>query len=118
MKAGVAILFFWVPLGISAYFAFVPDPSAVPSEFDDRLLHGFTFTYLTAALCFTYYEARVFWPASVWMLGYGVLIEVVQFFEPERSFELGDLGIDVLGIALGIAVFLAVTTVRGKRLSA
>ena len=35
-----------------------------------------------------------------------MFIEAVQYFEPERSFEFGDLGVDTLGIALGTVVFL------------
>ncbi len=93
---------FWIPLVICSYLALVPSPPDVQIfRISDVLTHAFAFTYLTFAL-------RVAFPgvsalkAGGLMLGYGVLIEVVQSFEPERYAEFKDLLVDLGGIAAGL----------------
>jgi len=115
VSRSLTVCFFWLPLAASAYFAFAPDPPSVTSGFDDRILHGFTFSYLTASLCFSYYRSAPIWPALSWLAAYGVLIEVVQLFEVARSFELGDLVVDALGIAVGSTLYLAGSLLLDRR---
>ncbi|MFV2089667.1 MAG: VanZ family protein [Pseudomonadales bacterium] len=98
---------FWIPFAFSTYFALVPDPPEYPVfQVSDVILHGAAFTYLTFAFALAQYEnydpRRLYVRSFVLMLAYGLLIEIAQSFVPERSAELKDLFVDVLGIGLGI----------------
>ncbi|MEZ5560081.1 MAG: VanZ family protein [Pseudomonadales bacterium] len=96
------LLGFWLPLAICTYMAFAPHPPDAVFRISDVVLHGFAFTYLTFALCLAHPAPR-WWLPGLWMLGYGASIEVVQMFEVERSAELKDLMVDLLGILTGLA---------------
>jgi VanZ family protein len=100
---------FWAPLAICSYLALVPNPpDSELFRISDVLTHAFAFTYLTFALRVAFPDVSAL-KAGALMLAYGVLIEVVQSFEPERHAELKDLLVDLGGISLGLvaAEFLA-----------
>jgi VanZ family protein len=97
---------FWVPLGVCTWFALIPDPpdNAV-FRLGDVVLHAFAFTYLSLALVMA--RQRVsrtpeYVRTAVLMFGYGLMLEAIQFFIPERSAELKDLLVDATGITLGL----------------
>jgi VanZ family protein len=106
---------FWIPLVICTYLALVPEPPEVEVfRVSDVILHGAAFTYLTFSLVVAHYgyfsePKRLYLRAFVSMLLYGLLLELIQSFVPERSAELKDLLVDVLGIGAGLllASFLA-----------
>ena len=96
---------FWAPLFISMYFAFTSAQHGVTAQFSDVVLHAFAFVYLTVALCLSHYrEAPIYYP-SAWMLAYAIFIECVQYFLPGRVFEFGDIGVDVVGIFVGLLIY-------------
>ena len=107
-------LAFWFPLLVCTYLALVPDPPDNPVfRVSDVILHAAAFTYLTFAFVLmgaTRPEAgpsavpfsRVALRAFGAMLAYGVFLEAVQSLIPERSAELKDLAVDVVGIATGL----------------
>ena len=71
----------------------------------DVVLHAFAFTYLSLALVMA--RQRVsrtpeYVRTAVLMFGYGLMLEAIQFFIPERSSELKDLLVDATGITLGL----------------
>jgi len=97
---------FWVPLGVCTWFALIPDPpeNAV-FRLGDVVLHAFAFTYLSLALVMA--RQRVsrtpeYARTALLMFGYGLMLEAIQFFIPERSSELKDLLVDAAGIMLGL----------------
>ena len=92
---------FWIPLTICSYLAFAPSPPEPLFRISDVLLHGFAFAYLTFALGLAHHAPR-WWQTGAWMVAYGVMIEVVQSFEPERTAEFKDVAVDCLGIAAGL----------------
>jgi len=92
---------FWLPLGACTYLALTPSPPDAVFRISDILLHIFAFAYLTFALTLAYPPRRTVLP-GVWMLGYGLLIEVLQSFEPARSAEVKDAIVDLLGIGVGL----------------
>ena len=84
--------------------AFAP-PKAIPNlQLSGVILHAVTFVVLTYGLRMAYLP-KAWLTASACMLLYGVGIEVVQGFTPERVSELNDVIVDVLGIAIGTAVY-------------
>ncbi len=105
---------FWFPLLVCTYLALVPEPPDNPVfRTSDVILHAAAFTYLTFALVLTGttrtvsgqdvpFNRGIAIKAFLVMLGYGVLLELVQSFIPERSAELKDLAVDGLGIAAGL----------------
>jgi len=118
---------FWFPLLVCTYLALVPDPPDNPVfRLGDVILHGAAFTYLTFAFVLMA-QARdgggglsrtLALKAFLAMLGYGIFLELVQSLVPERSAELKDLGVDLIGVIVGLllAAVLArpvVTLLRG-----
>ena len=100
--ARMLLLFaFWLPWLACTYLAFAPSPPDAIFRVSDVLLHGIAFSYLTFASGLAHH-ARRWLPTVGWMIAYGVAIEFVQSFEPERSAELKDVLVDVVGIGIGI----------------
>ncbi len=97
---------FWVPLAICTWLALIPEPPDNPIfRLSDVILHSAAFTYLSLALVLARLHGNrtpSYLSTAVFMICYGVLIEVVQGFIPERSSELKDLLVDSVGIALGL----------------
>jgi len=92
---------FWLPLAVCTYLALTPSPPESVFQIGDVFLHAFAFTYLTFSLNLAYPSQRGL-RLGAWMLGYGLLLEVVQSFEAARSAELKDLLVDLVGICLGL----------------
>jgi VanZ family protein len=67
---------------------------------DDKIIHVAAF-YVLGLL------ADVSWPASGFrlpkalaLLGYGLAVEIMQYFLPHRTFSLFDLGADAVGLLI------------------
>ncbi len=95
------VIAFWAPLAVCTYLALHPSPPDAVFRVSDVLLHGFAFTYLTFSLAIAYRHRHWLIP-GLWMLGYGLLIELLQSFETARSAEVGDVLVDMAGIAIGL----------------
>ena len=68
--------------------------------------HAAAFFYLALALCFAHYRRGPLLDVALWLLAFGVLLELAQLlFVSGRSGELLDLVIDAAGIGLGCAVY-------------
>jgi VanZ family protein len=106
---------FWLPLLICTWLALAPFPPEIPVfRLSDVLQHGFAFTYLSFALSVAY-PKRSAAQAALLMLLYGIGIELVQSLEIERDAELKDVGVDVIGISLGLLLArLAAEPVRSR----
>lgn len=111
----VQTVFFWIPLGLATVAALLPQGAPMPLPISDVLLHAFAFTYLTAALGLVHYPPARRWPVALWMLCYGVALEVLQSFIPERSAEVKDVIVDAVGIVLGLGLRRLVADVVGAR---
>lgn len=96
---------FWIPFAIATVFALSPKGVPLPFSVTDVALHLFAFVYLSAALGVAHFDARGMHWIVVWMVAYGVAIETIQFFVPNRSAEIEDLLIDGIGIAIGVSAW-------------
>ncbi len=103
MNRALWIIAFWLALMACTYLALTPSPPDAVSHFSDVLLHAFAFTVLTFLCSVAHFRQGYLYPA-LWMLAYGVAIELVQGQIEARSAEFGDLVVDVLGIAIGLAL--------------
>lgn len=91
---------FWVPLALCTWLAFTPSPPEAVFRVSDLLLHAFAFAYLSFSLSLAHDLSAT--RVAFWMLGYGLLIEVLQSLIPDRTPELKDLLVDGAGIAVGL----------------
>lgn len=73
----------------------------VMADVNDKLNHLLAFGALALLGDFAF-PARVFgWKKFLWLLGYGVLIECIQYFLPNREAS----ALDVLADATGLAIY-------------
>ena len=77
----------------------IAEPASFSSKglIDDKILHFLCFAYLTIIFKFARFTDQDFW-VYVIVLGYGILIEIVQMYIPYRSFEFFDILADLMGI--------------------
>jgi VanZ family protein len=61
--------------------------------------------YLTVRYHFQVNQSKMFAIAAFLSLSFGLLIELIQYFIPERNFEMLDLLADFFGILIGILIF-------------
>jgi VanZ family protein len=75
------------------------EPASFSSQslINDKILHFLCFAYLTILCKFARFFDQDIW-VYVIVLGYGILIEIVQLYIPHRSFEFLDILADLIGI--------------------
>jgi len=72
----------------------------------DKWLHGITFTVL--ALWFSgQYARHSYWQLVIWLVAFGLVIEVAQRMVSYRTADWLDLAADVAGVAVGMTIALA-----------
>ena len=97
---------FWIPLAICSAVACTPSPGGVVADLSGVVAHAAAFFYLALALCFAHFRGGPLLDVALWLLAFGVLLELAQLlFVAGRSGELLDLAIDGAGIALGCGVY-------------
>lgn len=77
-------------------------PRAVPvvEDINDKVSHVLAFLVLGLLADFAF-PARGFGPSKILaLLGYGLLVEAVQYFLPHRDSSLYDLAANAIGLAL------------------
>ncbi|MBD3799722.1 MAG: VanZ family protein [Epsilonproteobacteria bacterium] len=94
-------LLFWSTLFSISALAVLPDYSALPLvvSFSDLLNHAVAFTTLTLLYAFAY--GHTIRRIGLTLLGYGVIIEIVQTFLPTRYASTEDVVVDAIGIVFG-----------------
>jgi len=97
-------LIFWGPLLFATYMAFTPISHVITPSMGDKKLHLLAFTYLSVALWWAYPRWGASYFAAVMLVTYGVCIEVIQAFIPNRFASLSDLLADCIGIGIGLGV--------------
>ncbi len=103
MNRALWIAAFWLALVACTYLALTPSPPDAVSHFSDVVLHAFAFTVLTFLCAVAHFQRGYLYPA-LWMLAYGIAIEVVQGQIEARTAEFADLMVDAIGIAMGLAL--------------
>jgi VanZ family protein len=102
----------WLLVLVVCFFAFSPRAPGLDFENADKWQHIAAFAALSACAAL----ARPPGPAGslragAWMGAFGLLIEAVQWFIPNRSAD----GLDVIADALGIALGLALVALARRR---
>jgi VanZ family protein len=86
-------------LGIG-YLAVTPSSFPAASSANDKLLHIAAFLLLAFLADFAYPRRPWNWRKFLPLLGFGLVLETLQYFLPHRFFSLMDLGADALGLML------------------
>lgn len=97
-------LFFLGALLSISILAFLPDYNALPPlvSVSDLLNHAAAFALL--AILYTLAYSHPFQRIALTLIGYGILIELVQAFLPTRFASLEDVVADSVGLLAGILV--------------
>lgn len=91
---------FWCPLALCTWLALVPSPPDAIGGISDVILHAFAFSYLSLFLRLAYPTFPALATVSV-LVAYGAAIEILQGLGGQRTAEWADLGVDLIGIAIG-----------------
>lgn len=102
---------------ISNPFVVVPEDVQISNEIIGRISHVLEFVMLGFLVNRAFYtprisRAKLLSMSLVTCLAFAVFDEFHQYFVPERAFELLDLGLDGVGIVLGVSLFLLLARVK------
>ncbi|MGH8503716.1 MAG: VanZ family protein [Gammaproteobacteria bacterium] len=101
------------------YLAAIEGGPVAASNINDKIVHLGAFFVLALFADYAFPHSRFGWFKVLPLLGYGLLIEIMQFYVPYRSFSLADLAADAAGLSLYAAtvfVLRQVATPRGRKL--
>jgi len=85
-------------LVVITLLSMAPLDSLPPVSVNDKLAHALAFYGLALLTDFSFRSRGLDLNKALPLLGYGLLIEIVQYFIPYRDFSLLDLGADLLGL--------------------
>lgn len=100
-----------VALLVSTYLATMKGGPVDAANINDKFAHLAGFFMLAWLADFSFPRAGYGLNKILPLLGYGLLIEIIQFFLPYRSFSL----LDVLADAAGIAIYGAALLLLGRQ---
>ena len=96
--------FLFVVTLIAIYIlALLPQAQAPQFHWSDKANHIFAFVVLGLLLRLGFRLS--YWQSILLLIGYGVLIEISQYFTPDRSAELADIGADTIGSFVGLKLY-------------
>ncbi|MEN8180501.1 MAG: VanZ family protein [Pseudomonadota bacterium] len=95
-----------VALLLTIYLATTPLEYPVISDINDKLQHIFAFFTLAFLADHAFPKHIWNWRKFIPLLGYGLILEIIQYTIPGRFFSLLDLGADALGL-LVYTIFLS-----------
>lgn len=97
-------LILWIVVSAIFYLATTSVDHKVQSTFNDKFNHLIAFGVLSF-LSHIAFQSQHWLKWATVLFGYGLLIELVQYFLPYREFSLLDLATDLLGIVLYLIIF-------------
>lgn len=102
-RASVTLFRIFLTAAVSGilFLATIPLACPIVSDINDKLNHVAAFFVLSFLANFSFPETKNPWFMLFALLGYGVIIELIQFFLPWRMFSLADVAADALGIGFG-----------------
>lgn len=106
---------------ISNPFVVVPEDVQLSNEFIGRIAHMLEFTILSLLVSRAFFDPEI---SRIRLLSKSLTTsgvcaafdEVHQYFVPGRTFELLDLGLDGVGIVLGLVLFVIGLRVSGSHI--
>ncbi len=96
----------FIALAVILYASTIRIDSALPGGLSDKFWHGFCFFLLGWLAELSYPGHNFIKTKFIPLFLYGILIEIVQYFIPYRSFSLADMVADAIGLVIyGFLVF-------------
>jgi VanZ family protein len=96
----------WLSLIVIVYLATIRIDEPLPGHFSDKFYHGLCFAVLAFLTDYAYPKSGFGPRKYIPLFLYGVMIEVIQYFIPYRSFSLADMVADALGLGIyGLAAW-------------
>ena len=89
-----------VALIVIMYLATTPKHYPLIADVNDKVNHALAFFVLGLLADFSFPERGLGPSKTLSLLAYGLLIEVIQYFLPYRTFSLYDLAADGVGLTL------------------
>ena len=94
-------MLFWSAIVVSYVAAILPqDLAPTVPELSDKAHHVFAFIVLGVLFRLAY--TINYWYALLLLLGFGILIEVSQYYTPTRFAEVKDVLADMIGALIGL----------------
>ena len=99
-KTFVWRMLFCIAVSTITYLATTEQSYPVISDFNDKFSHVFAFLVLAFLADFSYPEYSYNYYKITALFGYGVLIEIIQYYIPNRQFSFYDMLADLIGLML------------------
>ena len=96
---------------LTTWLSLTPSPGPLQESINDKLAHLGGFLLLSFLAHASWPERRFQQGALWWLAGYGLTIEITQYFIPNRFFSLLDILADGTGILLYTIIMKAVLRV-------
>ena len=103
-QIGLKMLLFLVLVMVS-WQALSPNPAQAAQLINDKILHSLTFLILAIISDHAFATTVFNWKKALWLMFYGVAIEVLQHYIPGREFSL----LDMLADASGLLIYFILT---------
>ena len=104
----ILIIFYLFPGSILGWFLY-NDISLQPQITPNLLIissnHVYAFLILSFIGFFTYKKIKQFRPLSIYLIFLSIILEILHYFIPQRSFELYDLFGNLVGVIIVIIIF-------------
>ena len=104
----ILIILYLYPGSILGLF-FYKDSSLQPQITSNLLIvssnHVYAFLILSFVGFFTYKKIKQFRSLSIYLIFLSIILEILHYFIPERSFEFSDLLGNLIGVIIVIIIF-------------
>ena len=104
----ILIILYLFPGSILGWFLY-KDISLQPQITPNLLIissnHVYAFLILSFIGFFTYKKIKQFRPLSIYLIFLSIILEILHYFIPQRSFELYDLFGNLVGVIIVIIIF-------------
>jgi len=98
----------FLALGMILVMATSPADHSAATGINDKVGHVMAFILLGLLSQQAYPSKCSDWVLYAWLLAYGLGIEAIQYFIPERSFSLLDLVADAAGLLIAFTFMLSI----------
>ncbi len=99
----------YLAMGIILAMATSTTDHSAATGINDKVGHILAFILLGLLAQQAFPRHRMNWILYAWLLAYGLAIELIQYFIPERSFSLLDLAADATGL---VVAFILMQTLK------
>ena len=98
---------------ITSWLALTPSPVPLQESVNDKFAHGATFLLLSFLVHASWPQRPFLGKPLLLLASYGLLIEAVQYFIPNRFFSLLDILADAAGIGLYLLLMPFINRLSG-----